>query len=258
MSLATRFSKNGIASAALCCGILLFALFPLFSSCSSGGGDGNADEYAYVETNLEQAIEPYAAICLAKLKSQNNYDVFFAGDSNILRGGFETDFAEYNCANLGVSSSTIKNWIKYNRFVEPGKYGKGDGKKLFLMVGVNSLILGIFDDDSVSVNAALYDTLIKEIKYKFPNLKLYLHSVLPVSKNLEWSKKDMLTQNIKDFNKQIERIAAENGATFIDLYPLYSDGDGWRKEGMDSGDGLHLAGSAYSIWYDAVRPYLAE
>ncbi len=250
MSLATRFSKNGIASAALCCGILLFALFPLFSSCSSGGGDEKDD--------LERAIEPYAAICLARINEQRNYDVFFAGDSNILRGIFEITFADYNCANLGVSSSTIKHWIKYNRVVEPGKYGKGDGKKLFLMVGVNSLIIDVFESDAVSKNAALYETLIKEIKEKFPNLKLYLHSVLPLGKDLEWSPKNIVNQNIREFNKQIERIAAENGATFIDLYPLYSDGDGWQKEGLGCGDGIHLAGSAYSIWYDAVRPYLSE
>lgn len=207
------------------------------------------------ESDTEKLKNARAAVCLAKIRSEKTYDVFFAGDSITQGGDFETAFADYNCANIGVGGSTIKDWISYNRAVEPGKYGTGEGKKLFLLVGINSFIL---DREHVNTETMLYETLIREIKAKYPDLQLYLQSVLPISLTLEWYPKNILIQAIRDFNIEIERVARENGATFIDLHPLYTDEEGYLNGELDCGDGLHLAENAYDLWYDAVRPYVAE
>lgn len=191
--------------------------------------------------------------CVKKL-SENTYDIAFAGDSITNMGGFEEDLAEYKCVNLGICGDTINHCRIRN---QNDLYSDSNIKKIFLLIGINSFLL---DGENVESATALYESLIKEIKEKradCPETKLYLESVLPVSLKISQNF-NVPVQKITDFNKQIKRIAEENGATYIDLHSLYADYIGYLKEDLHIGDGLHLKPEAYSIWYDAIQQYLDE
>jgi lysophospholipase L1-like esterase len=77
-------------------------------------------------------------------------------------------------------------------------------------------------------------------------------SILPVT--LEWTSNDV----IKDTNRQIEQIARELGAIYLDLYGAFVDSKGDPIPGYLSDDGVHLAAKGYKAWADEVERYLKK
>ena len=46
-------------------------------------------------------------------------------------------------------------------------------------------------------------------------------------------------------------MAAETGADYLDLYPLFVNGDGYLRADLTS-DGLHLNQDGYMVWRTAL------
>lgn len=59
---------------------------------------------------------------------------------------------------------------------------------------------------------------------------------------------------IEKANNIIKDLANKNGGDYINLYDLYVREGQMPKE--LSRDGLHLSPEAYSIWAEAIRPYM--
>ncbi|MDE6207482.1 MAG: sialate O-acetylesterase [Muribaculaceae bacterium] len=142
----------------------------------------------------------------------------------------------------------------------PGVYArldpivKGHPEKIFLMIGVNDVSHALSADSIATDIAKVLDKITAET----PSTKVYLQSCLPFNESCNrWQNLAGLHQVILDLNKNLERMAAERGITWINLYPLFSDGeDNLRKEFTN--DGLHLLGPAYMVWKEAVLPYVNE
>lgn len=130
----------------------------------------------------------------------------------------------------------------------------GRPAKIFLMVGVNDVSHALTADSIASRIEVILDT----IATRTPGTKVYLQSCLPFNESFQrWKNLAGRQQVITDLNAILERMAADKGITWINLYPLFSDGkDNLRREFTN--DGLHLLGPAYMVWRDAVRPYVFE
>ncbi len=62
---------------------------------------------------------------------------------------------------------------------------------------------------------------------------------------------------IRDINTILAANAERVDATWINLYPLFTDSEGNLRAELTN-DGLHLLGPGYIIWRDIIKPYVTE
>ncbi len=124
--------------------------------------------------------------------------------------------------------------------------------KIFIMIGVNDLSRNMTVDE-ITAN---YTAILERIKTETPKTKVYIESVLPVNPAtgmaLNHTNK---TDLIIELNARLKELAAEFGHTYIDLFSLMADANN-HLPGKYSIDGLHLTYAAYSLWAEAIRPYV--
>ena len=195
------------------------------------------------------------ALCLEKVTQGKTYDLVFAGDSLTDLRGFEEEFRDYDCLNLGIGGDMISDLRKRLYMITNVK-----PKKLFILIGINSINDG---EGNFSSRVSSYDELIKELRTSLPDTEIYLESVLPVNPAYTPGLLHCTNYEIKLFNTYVEKIAEKYNAQYIDLYSLY-EVDGVLRtsvtiDGVDYNatiEGLHLTDEGYCLWYDAVRQYV--
>lgn len=176
-------------------------------------------------------------------------DIVFLGNSITDGGEFNELFHADNIKNRGIRSDVITGVEKRLEQVT-----SGHPKKIFLLIGIND----VSHNHSVAELGRRYAALVKKIREQSPDTKLYLQSVMPInSKANRYKSLTGKEKVIKGFNREIERIAGEEGAVYIDLWPALSDATGNLKREYTN-DGLHLTGSGYKAWTNAIRSFVEE
>lgn len=131
---------------------------------------------------------------------------------------------------------------------------KGKPAKIFLMIGVNDVSHHISADSIATDITAIVDRIVTET----PGTKLYIQSCLPFNESFKrWKKLEGQQQVIIDLNKRLEQLAKQSGATWINLYPIFSDGNDNLKPEYTN-DGLHLLAPGYMAWKEAIEKYVTE
>ena len=214
--------------------IILFSIIATFSfSCSNNG----------VNKTINEIRMEFADKLWQKVNSGKTYNIVFLGDSITHLGDFEQVFKEYYCGNFGIPGDSIKD-VYYRR----NMVYKVNPKKLFLMIGINSL-LGL--DEDIDLCAFQYEVLIKDFKIHLPTTKIYIESVLPTSNAYG----ERVSNNaINAFNEKLKAFVEKYNLTYINLHSLYKDEEGLKISCTQ--DGVHLTPAAYSIWYEKIREYL--
>lgn len=123
---------------------------------------------------------------------------------------------------------------------------------VFIMVGINDLIWGGSKADLVYNVRKMVDYL----HQTHPQTRVVVQSILPHGGEMStWEGRDRLVaispDLIREVNVQLEAIAAETGAEFLDLYPLFVNGDGYLRADLTT-DGLHLNQDGYMVWRTAL------
>ncbi|TVP65159.1 MAG: lysophospholipase [Leptolyngbya sp. LCM1.Bin17] len=149
-----------------------------------------------------------------------------------------------NQAISGENSSGLRNRIHLL-----------DGNTLeaaFIMVGINDLIWGGPDTDLV------YNIrrIVGDLQQAHPDLRIVVQSVLPHGGvSASWEGRDRLAdlppEQIQGINQQLKLLTVEMGVEFLDLYPLFADGDGYLRPELST-DGLHLNQEGYRVWRTAL------
>ena len=171
----------------------------------------------------------------------------------VMLGNSLTDGAEWNelldnrhVKNRGIVGAIVQGYIDR---LEP--ILKGQPKKIFILGGVNDISHDVSGD---SIARAM-ERLIVLIKTRSPRTKIYLQSMLPFNNEVrEWKLLRGREHVVVEGNRALEQVARRQGVTWIDLYPLFVDGQG-RLRAEYTNDGLHLMGKAYLVWRDAIKPY---
>ncbi len=122
-------------------------------------------------------------------------------------------------------------------------------RQLFLMIGINDL--AFTGPDVVIAN---YQKIVDRITQKAPSTKLYIQSILPVNNQVRNT--GIANKDIQYINREISKMAARAGATFINLYPFFTNEAGRLKEGFTE-DGIHLDAPGYLQWKEVLKDYLA-
>lgn len=136
-----------------------------------------------------------------------------------------------------------------------------DGTQLetiFVMVGINDLIAGI-PEKEVARNI---EKSVQYLKQQHPAADIIVQSILPHGdERATWEGRDRLLQlpndRIQAVNTAIAKMAAEEGVHYLDLYPLFADGEGALRPDLTT-DGLHLNEQGYLVWRTAIALLINE
>ena len=109
---------------------------------------------------------------------------------------------------------------------------------VFLLIEINDLGAG----RTVDSMEEGYREILTQIHTKAPSIRVHVQSVLPTR-----GKYARHNSSVLEFNKRIERLAAEFDYSYIDLHKLMSDEQGELKAEFTN-DGLHLNEAAYAMW----------
>ena len=166
--------------------------------------------------------------------------VLFLGDSITEQGMWDEWFPQLPSINRGVGGETVAQVMARldEAIVAP--------RAISLLIGTNDLH-GLGKSRRVDDIAEQMRALVTAIGERAGSAPLFINSVLPRSAHFR--------DRILALNGHYQRIAAEAGATYLDIWPALADANGAIRAEC-TGDGLHLSGAGYKAWTDALRSHL--
>lgn len=122
-------------------------------------------------------------------------------------------------------------------------------EKIFIMVGINDLNYGSRTNDTIVAN---YTKLISGLKAALPNAKIYILSVLPITKEYE-SKTNVYIRkaNLDDLNNKLKGLVGTANVDFVDLNPAIIDASGYLNTAVTT-NGLNISNSYYGFILNTI------
>jgi len=182
-----------------------------------------------------------------RLLPNDKGEIIFLGDSITDGCDWSEMFHNPLIKNRGISGDMTRGVLdRLDEVVE------SKPAKIFLMIGINDLAMGLNEKEIL----ANIKRIIREIRQKSPDTRLYLQSVLPVNPDFRVFPDHVdKSAEIKNINSVLRRMAGDYDAVFVDLYPLFIE-EGEKLDPEFTNDGLHLTGAGYAVWKEAVAPFL--
>lgn len=141
-------------------------------------------------------------------------------------------------SKIGLNTDTLRKLIPDEDFgIEP--------KNIYLMMGLNDSVFVKTEEKFKERYLAMLDAL----QAKFPDAKIYLQAIFPVSKALD-EKEDARVNNTKinSFNEVIKTIASERGLNYLDFSYLLNENEDYFEP-----DGMHLKSKFHKVWLNEVK-----
>ena len=141
-------------------------------------------------------------------------------------------------SKIGLNTDTLRKLIPDEDFgIEP--------KNIYLMMGLNDSVFVKTEKKFKERYLAMLDAL----EAKFPDAKIYLQAIFPVSKALD-EKEDARVNNTKinSFNEVIKTIASERGLDYLDFSYLLKENEDYFEP-----DGMHLKSKFHKVWLNEVK-----
>ena len=213
--------------------------------------------YEYLPKNNEHLIyhDDWGKNNYNKLLSQfnssplNNRDIIFLGNSITAEGkDWSSRLDNSIIRNRGIGGDTTDGVI-----ARLGEIIDSNPTAVFLLIGINDLYNNTIEKPSVSYIANNIIDIAKKIKSSSSNTKVYIQTLLPISKQKSFKYYDLYNQNIKKINKIIIENQQQGLYTVIDLHSLFVDNKGQLINDLTY-DGLHLNERGYVIWSNFIKP----
>lgn len=117
-------------------------------------------------------------------------------------------------------------------------------KKIYIMLGTNSLNSNITDDAFIKY----YGDLLDKLKLELGTVStFYVQSILPVTARIATDDRYAPTR-IDELNRRIALLAYEREMSYIDLNSVMRDDTGNLNESYAAPEGIHLNGAGYATW----------
>jgi lysophospholipase L1-like esterase len=127
---------------------------------------------------------------------------------------------------------------------------KKNPETIYIMLGINDLNYSVYTLDDIEGN---YRKLVKKLHKNLPDSKIYVESLLPVTKAFAKEHKNLSNQRINKLNKRLKALSDEyDYTTYVDIHQLYVNKNGDLPKKISS-DGYHLKLDAYSDWVDYLK-----
>ena len=152
-------------------------------------------------------------------------------------------------ALAGESKSTAGQVIFRARFMTISEVVElTQAKRLFLMMGVRDLEW--YSPDRL---IDIYDKIISLVKADHPDLRIYVHSIMPTLKlYAETANLDYNTRKVT--NEKLRAFCEEKGYTYLELTELVLDEEGFLKFEYSGSDySFHPNDTAKAIWVKLLR-----
>lgn len=171
-------------------------------------------------------------------KPSGNYneifkDSIFMGDS-ISIGLSAYGFLSDSRVDAKVGASTIYARSRVNTIAQYNP------KKVFLLYGINELSVATSSQSFVD----RYRQVVKDLKNKLPDSKIYIQSVLPIAPFVEDNRSDLRNSHLKECNEGLIKMAKEENISYIDIASLLNE----SNRNLYAGDGIHFQPKFYIMW----------
>ena len=164
--------------------------------------------------------------------------IMFIGDS-IIDGCEWHELLEeenFKVLNRGINGDRIEGVINRIPNLE-----KENPKIVCIMIGINNLQHGAQDEYILDK----YAYLLNDLKINLPKTKLFVMSILPVSKNIAEKTQIKSNDRIKNLNYKIEELAIKSNVRYINIFDEFLE-DNYINSKYTF-DGLHPNGEGYLI-----------
>lgn len=179
--------------------------------------------------------------------------VAFIGDSRtqglIMYNGLK-EVQDYSYIGLMVDTAITKEFVQ----TQDGKkitllqdMKNKNIKSVYIMLGLNELGWSY-----PQVFKIKYKELINEIKKIQPNCKIYIQSIIPVTKSKSDNDEIFNNKNVEKFNKLVKEVAKEENVTYLDVKSTLVDSQGYLPEEA-SMDGVHLDIDYCEKWLNYLK-----
>lgn len=179
--------------------------------------------------------------------------VAFIGDSRtqglIMYNGLK-EVQDYSYIGLMVDTAMTKEFVQ----TQDGKkitllqdMKNKNIKSVYIMLGLNELGWSY-----PQVFKIKYKELINEIKKIQPNCKIYIQSIIPVTKSKSDNDEIFNNKNVEKFNKLVKEVAKEENVTYLDVKSTLVDSQGYLPEEA-SMDGVHLDIDYCEKWLNYLK-----
>lgn len=185
--------------------------------------------------------------------TQFNSSVAFIGDSRtqgfIMYNGLK-DVQDYSYIGLMVDTAVTKKFVKTSngeKITLLQDMANKNIETVYIMLGVNELGWSY-----PQVFKTKYGELIDEIRKIKPNCKIYVQSIIPMTKSKSETDRIFNNTNVNTFNNLIQELAKEKNVTYLDVKSALVDANGYLPEEASS-DGVHVDKEYCKKWFEYLK-----
>lgn len=179
--------------------------------------------------------------------------VAFIGDSRtqgfIMYNGLKS-VQDYSYIGLMVDTAVTKKVVKTSngqKITLLEDMANRNIKSVYIMLGVNELGW-VYPQ----VFKKKYEDLIDEIRKVKPNCKIYVQSIIPMTKTKSDNDKIFNNSNVAKFNKLVQEVAKEKNVTYLDVKSALVDENGNLPEEAST-DGIHVDKEYCEKWLNYLK-----
>lgn len=189
---------------------------------------------------------------LAKVDDSYFDDAVFVGDSLTMGISY---FAGFNSEFLSIAGLSTKSLAS-----EPLANGKTVYQtiaemerlnKLYIMLGTNEMA---YEKPWEFVDR--YGKFIDYVRHYFPNVLIYIQSIMPVSQKRS-ENSGIKNYMVIDHNKYLVNLAVEKQCYYVDVNSHFAGEDGFLPEEA-GGDGIHLSPANYRKMADYLKTHAVD
>ncbi|MCD4696811.1 MAG: sialate O-acetylesterase [Bacteroidales bacterium] len=177
-------------------------------------------------------------------------DIIFLGNSITSTFPVVEFLPRYPLKNRGIWGNTTQDVLGRLDEITDGR-----PEKVFIMIGINDLVNGVFKNKLIEN----YKLILNKINKQSPETKIYIQSILPVSKHASFHFTGnylLLNEDVAEVNDALKVIAEKRGFIYIDLFiGFITDGE---LNPEYSWDGLHINAKGYKLWFEQIRSFIVE
>lgn len=179
----------------------------------------------------------------------NNGEIIFLGNSITAEGKDWSDRLDNPIIrNRGIGGDTTDGVL-----ARSGEIIDSEPTAVFLLIGINDLYNNTINTPSVNYIANNIVNIAKKIKTSSVNTKVFIQTLLPISKKKSRKFYKLYNQSIKNINKIIIENQENELYSVIDLYSIFVNNRGQLINKLTN-DGLHLNEKGYKLWSKFIKP----
>ena len=213
--------------------------------------------YDYLPNNTEYLIyhDDWGKNNYNKLLNQFNSDPLNSGEIIFLGNSITAEGKDWSVRldnsiirNRGIGGDTTDGVL-----ARSGEIIDSNPNAVFLLIGINDLYNNTIETPSVNYIANNIINIAKKIKTGSVNTKVFIQTLLPISKKKSRKFYKLYNQSINNINKIIIENQDNELYSVIDLYSIFVDNKGQLKNDLTY-DGLHLNEKGYEVWSKFIKP----